>query len=235
MNGSNQNAWRGSRGACTRPSAFTLIELLVVIGIIGILGALLLPALAQGKATAVKLKCVSNLKQIGIGIQMYLGDHAETLPGPIWTGQPFDYTLNARSNLTVYLAHYLGTPAPSEEVARSKVFLCPAYESLAPKAPPDAERIALIVNQDVDPGPGLMVRPFGYPERAGAPTRHPLKLSGVAQYGSLSEMYAITDADKRNSPAADNPWRAQLPDRPVHGRYRNELYFDGHVRAKRVP
>jgi prepilin-type processing-associated H-X9-DG protein len=207
---------------------------LVVIGILGVLTALLLPALAQGKATAMKIKCISNLKQIGLGIQMYAADHTETLPGPIWTGQPFDYSLSAQSNLTAYLSHYLGTPPPSEIVARSGVFLCPAYQGLAPKAPPAAERIALIVNQDVDPGPGLMVRPFGYPERAGAPTRLPLKYSEVARFGSLSEIYALADADKLNSPSADNPWRAQLPDRPAHGRSRNNLYFDGHLEAKSV-
>jgi hypothetical protein len=59
---------------------------------------------------------------------------------------------------------------------RSPVFLCPAYEHAAPKTSSGEERVALLVNQDVDPEPGLMVRPFGYPARAGAPTRNPLKL-----------------------------------------------------------
>jgi prepilin-type N-terminal cleavage/methylation domain-containing protein len=216
-------------------SAFTLIELLVVISIIGVLAALLLPALAQAKAFALKANCLSNVRQIGLGIHIYTSDNNETLPGPSWTGQPFDYDLNATNNLTTFLAHYLGTPPPSTELRRSKVFLCPAYDRTAPAGLPGDERIALMVNQDIDPGPGLMVRPFGYPARAGAPTRQPLKVSGVEQFGSPSEIHALTDADKLNAPPHDNPWRAQLPDRPAHGRYRNELYFDGRAGAKRVP
>jgi prepilin-type N-terminal cleavage/methylation domain-containing protein/prepilin-type processing-associated H-X9-DG protein len=61
-------------------SAFTLIELLVVIAIIAILAAILFPVFAQAREKARQVGCLSNMKQLGLGLQMYAQDFDETLP-----------------------------------------------------------------------------------------------------------------------------------------------------------
>src|SRR5438552_549627 len=60
-------------------SGFTLIELLVVIAIIAILAAILFPVFAQAREKARTAMCLSNLKQIGLGMMMYAQDYDEQL------------------------------------------------------------------------------------------------------------------------------------------------------------
>ena len=59
---------------------FTLIELLVVIAIIGILAGILLPVLSRARESARKTQCMSNVKQIGMGLIMYANENSETFP-----------------------------------------------------------------------------------------------------------------------------------------------------------
>src|SRR5690606_35206574 len=63
-----------------RTHGFTLIELLVVISIVVLLIAILLPALSQARQVARQATCLSQVRQVGLAIAMYAGDHRESFP-----------------------------------------------------------------------------------------------------------------------------------------------------------
>ena len=222
-------AFAGRRG-------FTLIELLVVIAIIAILASLLLPALARAKSSSKRSTCLSNLRQIGLGFEMYAGDHEGRFPD--------------RRDLKLSLGYMPWTTWPASDprsgwagtalkryIIDPQVWSCPALRSspLA-EAPQCAQNIGLETNSPVARywlwrfdriEPDVPLDNFwGKSEEACVLDLRAANNPQVGIPNGAAEVELAVDPYFPKTIAA-------LPDairgRAVHPNGRNRLFLDGHV------
>jgi len=233
---------------------FTLVELLVVIAIIAVLAALIFPSLSRAKQRAYQVGCISNLRQTGVALQLWLGDNGDLLPPGeaglsegwgLYAGQKALYGPsdggNSKYRLVYYLATYLGSPAPdANKDFFCKIFSCPGN---------------LVYNQDLPGGTTNFTSyrsvtpantslggqgycgftnwgPFGF--AAGSWMQPSHKITDISQVTPLSQAWAMVDVD-----AVGDPGLAGIPDyivapEPVHRKVRNYLWFDSHVSGEPV-
>jgi len=133
-------AWRVTAGHSRRPGAgfspreaFTLVELLVVIAIIGILAALLLPALTAAKQQAARIQCIANEKQLLVAWTVYAGDYNDQL---VLNGGDLA-TLSTQAHLWVYGGNHGSTDSLTNDLYLTG----PAYSLFAYTKDQPAERV----------------------------------------------------------------------------------------------
>jgi prepilin-type processing-associated H-X9-DG protein len=208
--------------------------LLVVIAIIGILAALLLPALARSKASAWRADCASNLRQLGLASQMYWDDSA---------GRCFQWYYGVTNGGELYWFGWLGNGKEGQRpidlsagvlypyVAASKVRLCPALNYALPQFKLKAS---------------VPVCSYGYnallaPISAASPTIGRLRRpTETALFGDAAQINNFQVPASPSNPMLeewyylDNPTNSSSSNYYPHGHFRhahkaNAAFCDGHV------
>ncbi len=232
----------GQAQSPTPVGGFTLVEVLVVLAIISVLAALLLPALARSKTSAQRIRCVSNLRQLGIAAQLYWNDNDEKC---------FTTRTIATNGGVIHWCGWLdgtrpeGSRAYDFSLGKLYPYLNSSDARLCPALNPAMPQFKLKAN-------GIVFCSFGYNGVALSPTNAGLPAVAISRIKRLAETALFADAAQVNdfqapaSPAnpmleewyyLDNPTNSVGRNYYPHGHFRhsqksNVVFCDGHVTAE---
>jgi prepilin-type N-terminal cleavage/methylation domain-containing protein/prepilin-type processing-associated H-X9-DG protein len=231
---------------------FTLIELLVVIAIIAILAAMLLPALAKAKQQAYRAGCMSNVRQWGLALTMYLDDAKEIFPlAKIPNGTPgapagYDEDDPTWSALTAFRAAGQGNSVwynvlpsyaggqplwqyasdPANFVDSKTIFTCPTADALPSDFANDPDRIVFNYGMNYKGNTGLTGIGYGTNFSATA-VQHPSAFVFLSDVRAHSSEVPFYGTDPTNELGCSHCWVAQISSR--HNAGANLNFADGHV------
>ncbi len=211
----------GSRLRSGNSRAFTLVELLVSIAIVGVLTALLIPASGKVMEGANRIKCASNLKQIGVAMFSYAAEKDGILPGAVtWDRE-----------LAPYLG-YTGVVTPINLADQVPVLKCPEDNLERTTGKLRSYKPNSISNTDANMGV------LGWASSAKKESRKVQELPHPSVTILITETFSADNVqfDKNNSILGAPAWLTKMSKVPAfpdgsfyHGKGQNYLFCDGHV------